>query len=102
MKFVHATDFSGTGLQGQVTVTYEKLVRCFGEPTCTYDDGKVQAQWCLRFADGTMATIYDWKAGDAYCGSGRGKPVEKITDWHIGGYSEYAVTRVREYLIVGR
>lgn len=102
MKFVHTTDFSGTCLQGQVNTTYEKLVSRFGEPTCAGDEYKVQAEWCLRFADGTVATIYDWKEGDAYCGEGEGKKPEAVTDWHIGGHNDKAVIRVREFLVMGR
>lgn len=103
MKFEHMADFAGgTCLQGHVTTTYEKLVRCFGEPTGSGDEYKVQAEWYLRFADGTVATIYDWKEGDNYCGKGEGKPAEKVTDWHIGGHNDKAVKHVREFLILGR
>lgn len=103
MKFEHAADFTGgTCLQGYITFNYDQLVSCFGEPTCEGDAYKVQAEWCLRFEDGMIATIYDWKEGDAYCGLGEGKPVHAVTDWHIGGHDPRAVDRVLEFLVVGR
>lgn len=102
MKFQHVTDHAGgTCLQGRITTTYQKLVHRFGEPTCEGDAYKVQAEWCLRFEDGTVATIYDWKEGDAYCGPGQGRPAQAVTDWHIGGHNDNAVRRVREFLVMG-
>ena len=60
--------------------TYAKLVRLFGAPSWTdSEDGKVQAQWVLVAADGSVATIYDYKE------YGRSVHELKGDDWHIGG-----------------
>jgi len=81
----------GTSLQGQIEIGYNQLVRILGEPTFeTSGDGKVLAEWYLKFEDGTVATIYDWK--------NYGRKVEYITDWHIGGFNKTAVELVKEVL----
>ena len=76
---------NGTCLQGYINTSYRDLVECFGEPHCDGDGYKVDAEWMLRFEDGTVATIYNWKDGKNYCGED-GLAVEDITEWHIGGY----------------
>lgn len=86
---------NGTCLQGYIHTSYRDLVECFGEPHCDGDGYKVDAEWMLRFEDGTVATIYNWKDGKNYCGF-EGLDVEDITDWHVGGNSPKAVTRVEE------
>jgi hypothetical protein len=62
-----------------------------------HDDYKSDAEWAFEFEDGTIVTIYNYKDGFNYCGED-GTPLKYITDWHIGGYSEDAVTRVNETL----
>lgn len=81
-QFRHATgnETDGTYLQDSINTTYAKLVSIFGQPTDTDIDGKVQAEWALVI-DGEICTIYDWKED---------QPVEKVTDWHIGGKSKRA------------
>ena len=86
MKFKTYRDFDMTSLQGYVNTTYDKLVEVFGEPN-RYSDSKVTCEWSIKFADGTIATIYDYKT-DA-------TPLEEYT-WHIGGFNNYAVKRVNE------
>jgi hypothetical protein len=98
MKFKEATDWQSSWLQGEIDVTYAQLVSVFGPEHCKSDDYKVQAEWALKFEDGTYSTIYDYKQGDAYNGVGRGIPKEKVTNWHIGGSKPVAVTRVVETL----
>ena len=41
----------------------------------------------LEFADGTVATIYDWKEYETPMG---------LYSWHIGGMSKKAVDRVTQ------
>ena len=84
---------NGTCLQGEITASYEDLVEAFGEPT-EGDEYKTDAEWCVKFADGTIATVYNWKNGLNYCGPAEGTQTRKITDWHIGGFSLDAVARV--------
>lgn len=89
MKFVNHTHrnsniYIGTFLQGYLNARYEDLVRAFGEPK-QQDGYKVQVQWVLKFSDGTVATIYDWKEG---C------PPKYVREWHIGGFNKKAVNHV--------
>ncbi len=72
-----------TGLIGEISTTYRKLVMLFGEPTFV-DCEKVDVEWKIKFRDGKIATIYNWKDGKNYRGE-NGLDVENITDWHIGG-----------------
>jgi len=90
MKFkqVNWREASGTCLMGYVETTYDKLVAVFGAPRRGPGD-KTTCEWVLRFADGTVATIYDWKE-DA-------TPTDQY-DWHVGGSSKYALDRVNDAL----
>lgn len=84
----------GTSLMGYVTATYEELVNVFGrEHFGQSGDGKVNAEWCLEFADGTIATIYDWKESSI--------PLLEYK-WHIGGNSKIAVALVKLAIEKGR
>lgn len=89
-----------TSLQGEVNASYRTLVDCFGEPG-EGDGYKSAFEWRLRFDDGTVATIYDWKSTDLY-EPGLGAPDSlkhyESFCWHIGGTSKAAVERVREQL----
>ena len=90
-------DVNMTSLQGGIYTSYETLVGCFGEPE-EGDGYKVDAEWVITFADGVVATIYNWKNGKNYCGED-GMDVEDITDWHIGGHrGTGVVSRVEEVL----
>ena len=84
---------NGTSLQAHVNTTYSTLVRTFGKPHSDGDACKVDAEWVLLFADGTVATIYNYKDGKNYNGD-EGLAVEDITDWHIGGNDWKAGQRV--------
>lgn len=99
MKFVQTKDgFGGTHLQGCIVETYDRLVEIFGEPNFDGDEYKVQKEWAIKFEDGTVATIYDWKEGDCYNGAGNGKHYTKVTDWHVGGAAKKALFYVNETL----
>ena len=87
-----AVDANGTSLMGEITCSYEKLCKLFGYPE-KGDEYKVDAEWIIKFEDGTIATIYNWKDGKNYCG-GDGLPVAEITDWHIGGHNQKAFINV--------
>jgi hypothetical protein len=86
-------DSSGTSLQGEVVATYEELTSLFGAPHES-DGYKVDAEWVVRFSDGLIATIYNWKNGVNYCGV-NGTPVEQIKSWHVGGQHKQASDRVQ-------
>jgi hypothetical protein len=98
ISFKQGGEVGGTSLQGYVTTTYADLVQTFGEPTRDGDGYKVDAEWIITFADGVVATIYNYKDGRNYCGED-GLAVEDITEWHVGGYGRTGVeSRVRECL----
>lgn len=90
--------FNGTSLQGCIISSYDKLVEIFGEPNSDGDEYKVQKEWIIHFSDDTVATIYDWKEGDAYNGEGQGKHYTKVTEWHVGGHNKASLFRVNEAL----
>lgn len=94
LTYVNSSKTTGTSYQGEVTCSYKRLVRLFGEPH-TWDMEKTDAEWDIEFNDGTIATIYNWKNGPNYLGE-YGTPVEEIVNWHIGGFSEQAERRVQE------
>jgi hypothetical protein len=88
MKFKKYADFDMTSLQGYVNTTYAKLVEVFGEPNL-FEDSKVTCEWNIKFSDGTIASIYDYKENET--------PLEQY-DWHVGGFNKYAVERVKQTL----
>ena len=81
-----------SSLMGCIDTNYHSLLNAFGEPTDGCD--KTDAEWKIKFDDGTIATIYNWKNGHNYCGLS-GKPVHRITGWNVGGYSVSALDNVR-------
>lgn len=88
-SFTSDADINMTSYKGYVVTTYQELCEVFGPP----DDGpndldadKVTCCWRLKFADGTVASIYDWKTGSTPFGE---------YDWHIGGHNIKAVNRVK-------
>jgi len=92
MKFTQGTwqEANGTCLQGYVQAYYHQLVAVFGEPEGGGD--KTTVEWVLAFADGTVATIYDWKEWETPIG---------LYMWHIGGHSKAAVDRVQRAFKIG-
>jgi hypothetical protein len=85
MKFTKNADANGTYLQGYLSATFDELVAVFGESQGSGD--KNTQEWSLRFEDGTVATIYDWKEYQT--------PVYTY-DWHVGGASPQALVRVQQ------
>lgn len=87
-------DVCGTCLVGYIETTYNKLVKVFGEPTNSTrsGDNKTTIEWHIKFDDGTVATIYDYKNYDWSLS----KVKTKNRDWHIGGNSQDAVTKIRD------
>jgi len=74
-------------LQGYVKTYRSELERVFGEPRLDASfDGKVTCEWAVAFADGTVATIYDWKSHT---------PTQhEVYQWHIGGTNDRALANV--------
>jgi hypothetical protein len=88
-------DTSGCGLMGCFKTDYETLVKTFGQPNAGFD--KTDVEWHIRFDDGSIATIYNWKDGVNYCGD-EGLPVEAIKEWHVGGKSMRAYYTVYDLI----
>lgn len=80
-------DADMTSLVGEINTTYEKLYKTFGKPLPGGD--KTNSEWIIKFADGQVATIYDWKMPET--------PTYEY-DWHIGGNKEIVVDRLRKIL----
>ena len=93
---VRWNEWDGTHLQGYAKTTYDALVTAFGKPTIA-DEFKIDWEWLIKFDDGTVATVYNWKNGPNYCGPS-GKKASQITQWHIGGKDDRVLTLVGEVL----
>lgn len=78
-------DSAMTSLMGYVNTTYSRLVEVFGMPINGSGDGKVNSEWIIRFANGEVATIYNYKTGIT--------PTDDY-DWHIGGHKKWVVAAV--------
>ena len=73
---------NGTSLKGYISCTYNQLVAVFGAPD-KYNDpvdpsDKVNIEWCLKFPNGTVATIYAWKRVP--------QNPDVAFEWNVGGY----------------
>jgi len=88
-----ANEINGTSLVGTIDASYKEICSLFGKPM-RYESGKVDATWVVQFSDDTVATIYNWKDGKAYLKE-EGLAVEKIKQWHIGGFASSAQTLVQ-------
>ena len=88
----------GTSLQGYIKAPYEKLLEVFGAPNSKLcDNYKTDVEWAFEFADGTIATLYNWKNGKNYLGD-EGLELNDIYEWNVGGFNDKAVTRLLEKL----
>lgn len=82
-------DANGTSLKGTIHATRAVLTEKFGEPEFYGEGDKVTVEWIIRFDDGTIATIYDWKRYEL------GTPeLEELEEYHIGGNNLKAVDLV--------
>tara|TARA_R100001443_G_scaffold84559_2_gene91179 strand:+ start:729 stop:1031 length:303 start_codon:yes stop_codon:yes gene_type:complete len=92
------TNVGGTSLQGYLRASFEQLLRAFGSPHMDQcDHYKTDVEWAFRFADGTVATLYNWKNGKNYLGD-EGLELNDIYTWNVGGFNEKAVTKLKERL----
>jgi len=73
---------NSTFFQGIIATDTNALYKAFGFPQ-VYLEGKTKFEWILKFFDGTIATIYDYKDDVA---------------WHVGGFDENALKLVKEVL----
>jgi hypothetical protein len=96
MKFTKNANANMTSLKGEVLITYAELTEIFGRPDHgpnSADLDKVTCEWALKFEDGTIATIYDWKTWRTPLGE---------YEWHIGGHDMAAVDRVTDTIAMHR
>ncbi|CAK0739292.1 hypothetical protein CCP2SC5_1010003 [Azospirillaceae bacterium] len=63
--------------KGVIKARYADLIATFGRPS-NNNGYKTQAEWWVRFEDGVIASIYDYKF--------EGVSLEQNTDWHVGGH----------------
>jgi len=90
----HSLPFVGGSRQGTLNdVPYNEIRHHFGPPTYAEPsaDGKVQAEWDIKFDNGVRASIYDYKQYH--------HPPELVTDWSIGGNSPHSAYEV--YKVMG-
>ena len=85
----------GTHVIGHITCTYGDIVKVFGEPNES-DGYKSDAGWDIKWDDGTVSTIYNWKNGNNY--NNDGTRTESIVEWNVGGKNEKAVSKLLEKL----
>lgn len=97
METTRTEETAGTWLQGHIVTRRANLEAVFGEPTFYEGGGKVTVEWGLKFEDGTLATIYDWKRYE------KGKPAldEEMT-YNVGGLVPEALAKVQEALEASR
>jgi hypothetical protein len=88
MNFTHIDSALGTCYQGEVIASLDDLVETFGPPRDGVDH-KTRAEWWLRFDDGCVATIYDWK---------RPELLADVSVWNVGGQSPHGLEHVKEAL----
>jgi len=83
-------DLGGSSLMGYfpTPVSYDTLVKVFGEPTFLSDGSKTRAEWNGKI-DSLPFSIYDWKKAGS---------VETVTDWNIGGKSVDVVDMLTTYI----
>lgn len=73
---------TGTGLRGYTKPMSEVAIsRILGDPLRDHSgDGKVSVEWIIEFADGEVASVYDYKSPD------RDEYINY--EWHIGGTTD--------------
>tara|TARA_A100000172_G_scaffold79481_1_gene66673 strand:- start:390 stop:695 length:306 start_codon:yes stop_codon:yes gene_type:complete len=99
MNMEKTTNVGGTFLRGYIKASYENLVTVFGEPHDPNGDNyKTDVEWAFEFADGTIATLYNWKNGKNYLGEAEGLELDDIYEWNVGGNSDKAVSKLLEKL----
>ena len=80
----------GTSLIGKVVASYGELLRVFGEPLSdSSGDGKVKVEWRIKFSDGTVGTIYDYKSSVI---------PQDNTNWNVGGRNHKVVAMIQSEL----
>ena len=87
-------NITGTSYRGQFRLPYAKVIELLGQPNAQSDGYKTDLEWSFE-KDGVVATVYNWKNGPNYTGSGS---VEDINVWNIGGFNAQAIYLVSDKL----
>ena len=100
MKFITHNDTDkwlarGTSLVGHITCNYDDIVKVFGQPNDS-DGYKSDAGWDIKWEDGTISTIYNWKNGNNY--NEDGTRTESIVEWNVGGHEDKALNYVLRHI----
>ena len=90
-------DVDQTSYRGTINTSFDKLTSLFGSPGPGSADYKTDVEWEIKFDDGMVATIYNWKNGIAYLGS-NGTPIYQIDVWNVGGKTYSAFERIQTLL----
>lgn len=90
----------GTSLQGYTQpLTYDQLVKLFGEPNHEGDGCKVSTEWVLSDGETTIS-LYDYKETNLYNSSY--PSVEEFRkqayEWHIGAFYKGDAEAFADYL----
>ena len=88
-------DINGTHLIGYITCNYEDIVKVFGQPNDS-DGYKSDAGWDIKWEDGTISTIYNYKNGNNY--NEDGTRTESIVEWNVGGKEQKALNYVLRHI----
>lgn len=93
-----SSEVNGTSLKGYIKATLEQLYDAFDDAHIFRPNSleKVQIEWRLKFEDGTIATIYDWKKNGYIPYS------DELVEWNIGGHTSEAVNLVRQALGISK
>ena len=96
-KYTDRKKMIGSSYIGTLLISYSKLVEIFGDANSgESEDKKVYKEWDLYFpSKKTYVSIYNYKNGPNYP---KGKPIEDITSWSIGGSSIKSFTMLCEFL----
>ena len=88
LQYTTGPDTFGSSLVGYMRTTYDDIVKVLGEPHHVSDGSdKVTAEWDIRFVDGPLVTIYDYREY---------KTPKDSYEWHIGGISKNALVYIAE------
>ena len=90
-------DIDFTSLKGSIKTSYNNILNKLGPSQKDFDNFKVDAEWTIKWEDGEIATLYNWKNGRNYCGD-YGDRLEDIMDWNIGGFNYDVVGRLHNIL----
>jgi hypothetical protein len=86
-------EVAGAALMGSIEADFDDLIDIFGDPDEKEEDFKSQVEWILKFDDGTIAVVYDWKEGVT---------PDKVKEWNVGGHRKKAYYYVRSLIVRDR